>query len=285
MSLIDDDMIRRFRRVPEEGETLTEPLTGWRLERVENGHMANIQGSKELRARPCKESTLPLGIPSPLPHGHAAPHPRCQCGIRVVGDIRELSKFWEGGFQTVAASGLGIKDLFGADQLALCRIEADSFVTRGHNIPHDDPRTAIRAGQGRVTEIYVPQWTDTAAISRAHPALPIRPMTSLPDDLFNPLQGKEPAQTTLAYQSHRHHIRVITGAADVMIPRTHLQSDAIREAVWGTVTAEWTGNDHMRNLIELLVVPLTDLTDPREMQGCAWGLAVALAQQATREAA
>lgn len=48
---------------------------------------------------------------------------------------------------------------------------------------------------------------------------------------------------------------------------------------------ERVGNEHMRNLIELLVVPLTDLTDPQEMHGCAWGMAVALAQQATREAA
>lgn len=285
MNLIDEHMIRQFRRVPETGTTLEEPLTGWRIERVENGRMVNVHGNNELRAKPCKESTLPLGIPSPLPYGHAAPHPRCQCGIRVVGDIRELSNHWTRSFRTVAAAGLGIKDAYGTDQLALCRVEASGFVTEGHAMPADDPFTTVRTGRGRVTEVYTPTWTDAHAVSRSHPGLPVRPLASIPDNLFRPLQEEEPPQTTLAYQSHRHHIRVRTGVTEVMVPRTHLQSPEIREAVWGAVRAERVGNEHMRTLIELLVVPLTDLTDPQEMHGCAWGMAVALAQQATREAA
>ena len=245
--------------------------------------MANVHGSKDLRARSCKENPLPLGIPSPLPWIHEPPHPRCQCGIRVVGDIRELSNHWAKILRTVAASGLGVEDLFGTDQLALCRVEASGFVTEGHEIPADDPYTTIRAGRGRVTEVYTPTWTDAHAVSRSHPWLPVRPLASIPDNLFRPLQEKEPPATTLAYQPHRHHIRVRTGVTEVMVPRTHLQPEAIREAVWGAVRAERVGNEHMQTLVDRLVIPLTDLTDPQEMHGCAWGMAVALAMQSTKE--
>lgn len=291
------DMIRRFSDIPARGFEPDPPLEGWRLQRVsDDSRLYGADRDGVIRAEMCYREPKPpmpgleiaglLGasIMGGAPAAHNPPHPRCQCGIRVVGQGEYLAEYWgRKTFKFYAASGLSLRDMWGTDQVVLTKLRTIGPVTPGHLIPQDDPHTSIRTGAGEPLEIYCPAWVDPEPIKRRHPGATVKGIGDLPPSFavyggsgLDVLREAEPPQTTLQYQSQGRYIRVITGAAEILVPRTHVQPPEVIDALWGAVGATPGDNRDLMTVTKRLIVPLTDLTDPVEMYGAAMGLASAL---------
>lgn len=277
----DRQMERRFTGIPWRGAEPDEPLVGWRLEGVERGRLFNIDPTGGLRVPRC--SHAPEGwLPSLQIFGtHAAPHPDCQCGVRLVCRLEDLSAYWAKDDKVAAASGLGLPHITGdADGRVLVRMRSEGYVCRGWRMPDDDPRMTARVSGGQLLEVFHPAWVDPAPIVRTYPGVPVRPISDLPGEDLPTLRLQEPPEPTLKYQSLKHHLRIVMPVADVKVPRTYLQPAAVREAIWGALEPGWGKSHHLRTIIDRLVTPLTDLTDHEERVGCAHGLVVGIASLA-----
>lgn len=270
----------RFLSVPHNGEVPEPPLEGWRVERVVRGRMVNSDNDGVLRSDPCHIQPRGLFAVPQFGAAHEPPHPWCECGVRIVGDLQSLSDYWAHGFKMTTAAGLSFEEKYGSDDLVVVRLRSTGVVAPGHAIPHDDPVSTIRAAAGEVLEIYCPPWTDTTPIERQYPHVAVRHITEL-GSVFSDLRQPCPPESTLRVQHLKHHLRVKTGICEVMVPRSHVQPPAVMDAVWGYMSGEHGSGQNLSTIVDRLVIPLTDLSDPLEQQGCALGLAVGLAFLAT----
>lgn len=257
--------------------------TGWRLSHLDSSGRINLIGADGLfRAYRCTEKPRGSWWSPDLFGGHPPPHPRCVCGFRVLLHLKDLWRYWRHQWRIHEAAGRGWEDTYGTADWVLLRVEALGPITGG---TQDDPLDTRRAGLLKPIEAYLPPWVDAERFAWKNPhSLKPQPMSDLPAPLewFAPMRSPEPPVTTLRAQSLKHHLRVVTGVGEVLVPRSHVQPDRVLTAIWDTVHGINT-NEAGQELIDRLVIPLTDLDDPEERLGCAEGLAYGLALLAEAE--
>lgn len=257
---------------PADGET------GWRVSRLDSSGVIDLADRDGLvKAHRCTTRPTLFGSLQ-IFDSHAAPHANCVCGFRLLLHLEDLWKYWDRSLRIHKASGLSWDDYYGTSDFVVIRAEARDMIAGG---VQDDPLDTIRAGVFKPLEVYLPPWINVQGFKRRNPHVTPLPMDDLPggEEMFAPMREPRPPAATLTCQSMKRHLRVVTGVADVMVPRSHLQPQRVRDAIWGAVRLE-NANDCLDELVDRLVIPLTDVEDPADRIGCANGLAHGLVRLA-----
>lgn len=252
--------------------------TGWRVSFMSDSRRIDLLGPDGLlRAFRCRNKPS-RPWPPVIFDGHPAPHPWCVCGFRMLRNLADCHRYWAHAWRIHRAAGMSWIDYYPTSDFVVIHAEALGAICGG---VQDDPLDTIRAGLLKPLEVYLPPWVDAERFSMWNPKVTPRPISELPGDpeFFAQLREPEPPPTTLQYQPLKHHVLVRTGVADVMIPRSHLQPQRVINAVWGVVNSE-SANDCLDELVDRLVIPLTDVEHPADRIGCAQGIAHALAHYA-----
>lgn len=267
-------MVRRFEDVPRLGATVEagDPLIGWRVERSFNGRFLNVDADGTATTGRCSRTPTGPSLGNIL-GTHQSPHPRCQCGMRLVGDRVRLSEVWEVAFKLARASGLRLKHALGADDLVILKAQATGYVTPGHSMPTDDPFTTIRASTLRVLEAWTPPWMDAEQVASRNPHIQVRPIAELGGTGFTSLRRPSPPEDVWGCQLMENHLRVITGIEEVHIPRTWLAWPGLMEAARNVVHGGGDYRENILTLVNRLVIPLTDIENHSEQHGIAKALA------------
>ncbi|GAB3183624.1 hypothetical protein GCM10027060_18880 [Nesterenkonia halophila] len=267
-------MIRRFWEVPREGVKVDEedPLIGWRVDEVApDGRLRGVGRDCVLRADRCTAPTGRLVKVRSLV-AHVAPHPNCECGPRLLGDVQALSKFWGDLRDYSVDAGLRWAP---PGSKVVGRYSAMGRVCPGYAVPVDDPPTTIRIGAARLLAVFASGDVDVKALRRTYPDVPVRPASEIPDGAFGWLA--DPGAVVLQATPHRRHITVRTGAATLEIPRSWLEPPAVREAIWKAIGGEWAMAGPVSVVAQRVVYPLTvDELNYRQMLGVAFGVCIAL---------
>lgn len=252
--------------------------TGWRISFLSDSRRIDHLGADGLlRALRCpKKPTMPFS--AVIFDDHPAPHPWCVCGFRMPLKLTDLWKYWSHTWRIHRAAGMSWSDYHPTSDFVLIRAEALGAITGG---VQDDPLDTIRAGLLKPLDAYLPPWVDSKRFELHNPKVTPKPISDLPGDpeMFAQMREPQPPPTTLQYQPLKHHVLVRTGVADVMIPRSHLQPQRVIDAVWGAVQGQ-NANDCLYELVDRLVIPLTDVEHPADRIGCAQGIAHALVHYA-----
>ena len=268
------DMLTRFRTIPKNGTTLETPLIGWRYEWTDGRKLWNFPPGVHASPAPCAHQ--PSGFAGMFAYAsptHAAPHPGCTCGLRVVGHLEVLSTYASKLRLFTDAVGLDIDRPLEATGRVVCKVKVTGYVTPAVPDWTVDPPFCVRAGEVELLEVYAPAYLDADRL-QSH-GVPVRPLRDLPRGLFTELHAPEP-DPALSIEAKGDQARIMLGIGPVVIPREALRGTEIFHAVTGLAYRRNKGSN-LTTVIERLVKPYRpDITTLAHQQAAAFGIALML---------
>ncbi|GAA1118158.1 hypothetical protein [Citricoccus alkalitolerans] len=263
------DMLTRFRTVPKAGTTLDTPLIGWRYEWTDGQRLWNYSDDTA-RAALCYRR--PSGINRPS-RNHQAPHHRCVCGFRVVGDLDVLHTYMARRARFTEVVGLDRERPEGATGLVITKVEVTGYVTPAVPNRQVDPPFTVRADHLRLLKVYAPDWMDRDRIARANPEVPIKPLGELPRGFPGLKSGPLP-EPELSISQHGDEIRIVLGLGPAIVPTALLQDPDVAWAVHGVANPGRSIDADVNTVIDRIVnVVRPDIAFKADQEAAAFGIA------------
>ncbi|MGP5724605.1 hypothetical protein ACTXOR_02320 [Arthrobacter rhombi] len=206
-----------MKNIPENGTTLTTPIPGWRTAHTDGNTIHGFQGGRTQHAGQC---------------GTTGPHPSpdCQCGIRVVEELTDLSEYIERALTYDRTLGRKNETPL---SLVLLRVEASGLAARGKEAPVDPPG-CIRAETVRLLDVYTPTHLDPDALNIPN-GVPVHGLDTIPTHLFPTMRGGTIPDSPNRIDKHGDTFAVIVGDHSFSIRRAELNEPVMR-AVFDMLT-------------------------------------------------